>query len=191
MSNAAISQTITTRSEGRAAAKRLVDWQRPMMALVAARLCKSRIEIECSHRTRGSPRVPQTITATPSALHNRSTGSNGPLTMCAQGDILLERVADQLMASNAVDCAEAKCIVLGRGEFSGHHHTVRGRVRFTHDSARARDIPDGLYLGHLDVIAEPAELTHQQHAAITLRPGTYRVRRQRRLEPTDAEIIRD
>jgi hypothetical protein len=111
--------------------------------------------------------------------------------MCAQGDILLERVAAPLTAVHAGECAEPKCIVLAQGELSGHCHTVHGRVRLTHDAARARDIPNGLYLGHLDVIAEPAQLEHQQHAAITLPPGTYRVRRQRRLEPTDAEIIRD
>ena len=191
MSIAAISQTITTRSEGRAAAKRLVDWQRPLMALVAARLCKSRIEIECSRRAWRSPRAPHStaITAVPSAPNNRATRPNGPLTMCAQGDIFLERVAEP--PTDAGECSEPKCIILAHGELSGHSHAVRGRVRLAHDSARARDIPDGLYLGHLDVIAEPAELTHQQHATVTLRPGTYRVRRQRRLEPADAEIIRD
>ena len=191
MSIAARSQTITTRSEERAAAKRLVDWQRPLMALVAARLCKSRIEVECSRQARRSPCAPQSteITAAPSAPNNRATGRNEPLTMCAQGDILLERVADS--PTDAGECSEPKCIVLAHGELSGHSHVVRGRVRLAHDSPRARDIPDDLYIGRLDVIAEPAELTHQQHEAISLPPGTYRVRRQRRLEPTDAEIIRD
>jgi hypothetical protein len=52
-------------------------------------------------------------------------------------------------------------------------------------------MPSELYLGHLLVIAGPALLTHEQHGPITLREGTYRVRRQRQLEPTDTSVIGD
>jgi hypothetical protein len=34
-------------------------------------------------------------------------------------------------------------------------------------------------------------IEHQEHAPITLREGTYRVRRQRELEPRDATLVSD
>ena len=37
----------------------------------------------------------------------------------------------------------------------------------------------------------PATLRHQEHAPIALGDGTYRVRRQRELEPKDAVIVAD
>ena len=49
----------------------------------------------------------------------------------------------------------------------------------------------GLYVGHLHVKSGSARLEHEEHDAITLQAGTYRVRRQRRLEPTDADIVED
>jgi hypothetical protein len=108
--------------------------------------------------------------------------------MCAQGDVLLERVAD---AGEATGIADSHSVILAHGELSGHRHTVRGCVKLVYAAALARDVPEGLYLGHLHVNRGPARLEHEQHGAITLRTGTYRVRRQRRLEPSDAAIVKD
>jgi hypothetical protein len=36
-----------------------------------------------------------------------------------------------------------------------------------------------------------ARLEHEEHAPITLEQGTYRVRRQRHLEPSDVHIVGD
>jgi hypothetical protein len=56
------------------------------------------------------------------------------------------------------------------------------------DDALARDIPSGLYLAHVQIDSPSARLEHEEHAAITLPQGTYRVRRQRHLDPTDIGI---
>ena len=53
------------------------------------------------------------------------------------------------------------------------------------DDAVARDIPSGLYVAHLTVTSPTARLVHDEHAPITLDKGTYLVRRQRQLEPTN------
>jgi hypothetical protein len=37
----------------------------------------------------------------------------------------------------------------------------------------------------------PATLLHEEHAPISLAEGTYRVRRQRELEPKDAVLVSD
>ncbi len=57
--------------------------------------------------------------------------------------------------------------------------------------ALARDIPRGLYLGHLTVADATARVAHQEHAALELPHGTYRVRRQRELDPEEARVVAD
>jgi hypothetical protein len=59
---------------------------------------------------------------------------------------------------------------------------------FYRDDALAREIPTGLYVGHVRIASPTARLEHEEHAPITLDQGTYRVRRQRQLEPTDIGI---
>jgi hypothetical protein len=59
------------------------------------------------------------------------------------------------------------------------------------DDALARDVPGGLYIGHVKVEGGPATIHHHEHAPIALGEGTYRVRRQRELEPKDAVIVAD
>lgn len=107
----------------------------------------------------------------------------------AQGDLLIERVNDMCArgASPATDCS----VVLAEGELTGHHHTAFGKIAFFRDDGLARDIPSGLYIGHMK-IEEPSRVLHQEHAAIDLPVGTYRVRCQRELDPEDAvRILRD
>ncbi|HWE16222.1 MAG TPA: hypothetical protein VG758_03420 [Hyphomicrobiaceae bacterium] len=59
------------------------------------------------------------------------------------------------------------------------------------DDAIARDVPPELYIAHVTVRSPTARLVHEEHAPITLDKGTYRVRRQRQLEPTEVGIIED
>jgi hypothetical protein len=105
----------------------------------------------------------------------------------AQGDLLIERVSDIPARREATEAA----IVLAEGELTGHSHTVFGRVALFRDDALARDIPRGLYIGHLTVGDASARITHQEHAPIELPTGTYRVRRQRELDPEEARIVAD
>jgi hypothetical protein len=109
----------------------------------------------------------------------------------AQGDLLLERVDDVPPSGAVEENAEGAAMVLLEGEETGHSHAIRERVTMFRDDRLARDIPAGLYVGHVQVGSAYARVTHQEHAPITLRQGTWRVRRQRELGPTDARILAD
>jgi hypothetical protein len=109
----------------------------------------------------------------------------------AQGDLLLERVADVIPSGTIEENTEGAALVLAEGEESGHRHAVSERVRKFRDDRLARDIPNGLYIGHIQVVTAYARVTHDEHAPITLPRGTYRVRRQRELGPRDARVIPD
>jgi hypothetical protein len=111
--------------------------------------------------------------------------------MFAQGDLLIERVADAEPSGTHLAPDASGAWVLAEGEFSGHRHAIYDRVRMFRDEALARDIPAGLYVGHVRVEGGSALLHHQEHAPINLTEGTYRVRRQRELEPRDAVLVAD
>ncbi|MBV9461001.1 MAG: hypothetical protein JO141_26320, partial [Bradyrhizobium sp.] len=104
---------------------------------------------------------------------------------------LLERVADVAPSGTIEENIEGAALVLAEGEESGHRHAVCERVTMFRDDELARDIPEGLYIGHLQVASPHARLTHDEHAPITLPRGTYRVRRQRELGPRDARVLPD
>jgi hypothetical protein len=113
------------------------------------------------------------------------------LRLCAQGDILVERVDDAPVSGRLLHRADAGAVVVAEGELTGHHHKLFGCVTLYRDDALARDIPDNLYIGHLRVKGPAARLEHEEHAPINLEEGTYRVRRQRHLEPMDVGIAGD
>jgi hypothetical protein len=105
---------------------------------------------------------------------------------CAsQGDIRVERVRDAEISGHVIECVTHGSAVVAGGEKVGHHHRVIGSVTLFRDDALARDISAGLYTLHLQVHSANADLQHEEHAPITLTRGTYRLRRQRQLEPTD------
>lgn len=111
--------------------------------------------------------------------------------MFAQGDLLIERVGDTEPTGSRIGPSADGATVLAEGEASGHRHAIFERVTMFRDDALARDIPDGLYVGHVHVDGPAARLVHDEHAAIVLPRGTYRIRRQRELEPKDARIVID
>src|ERR1700759_5494419 len=94
----------------------------------------------------------------------------------AQGDLLLERVPDVLPSGAVSQNADGAAMVLAEGEESGHRHAIREPVTMFRDDSLARDIPDGLYVGHVQANAPSARLTHDEHAPITFLRGTYTVR---------------
>ncbi len=109
----------------------------------------------------------------------------------AQGDVLIERL-DELLPSGHLPPADTDgSFVLAEGELTGHCHSIHGRVTMFRDDSLARDIPGGLYIGHINIESPAARIQHQEHAALNLPKGTYRVRRQRELEPKDARIVAD
>ncbi len=109
----------------------------------------------------------------------------------AQGDLLLERVPDVPPSGAMNQNLHGAALVLAEGEATGHRHAIWDRVTSFRDDSLARDIPAGLYVGHVQVDGPSARLTHDEHAPLTLPRGTYRVRRQRELEPRDARIVAD
>jgi hypothetical protein len=111
--------------------------------------------------------------------------------MFAQGDLLIERVADIEPTGAILPSDASGATVLAEGELTGHRHAIYERVTMFRDDALAREIPSGLYVGHVKVADGGAVLLHQEHAPIALEQGTYRVRRQRELEPKDAVLVAD
>ncbi|HJU32911.1 MAG TPA: hypothetical protein VJ740_15715 [Hyphomicrobiaceae bacterium] len=111
--------------------------------------------------------------------------------MFAQGDLLIERVADVEPSGSMLKADATGAWVLAEGEVTGHRHAIYDRVTMFRDDALAREIPTGLYIGHVKVEGGSAVIHHQEHAPINLAEGTYRVRRQRELEPRDAVLVAD
>ena len=109
----------------------------------------------------------------------------------AQGDLLIERVNDAPPSGTIMQPSVGGATVLAEGEATGHRHAIHDCVTMFRDDSLARDIPSGLYVGHVRVDAPIARVEHDEHAPISLARGTYRVRRQRELEPTDARIVAD
>jgi hypothetical protein len=109
----------------------------------------------------------------------------------AQGDLLIERVADVPMSGTSLDPGTDGVSVLLEGETTGHRHAIYDRVTMFRDDALAHDIPNGLYVAHLRVGDATARIQHEEHDAVTLPKGTYRIRRQRELEPREARIVAD
>ena len=107
----------------------------------------------------------------------------------AQGDILLERVADA-KPTNPINVDPDGAVVLARGEVTGHRHAFYGGATMFRDDALARDIPAQLYLGHIKIADKGgAELRHEEHGTIDISAGTYRVRRQREFDAVQQSRI--
>jgi hypothetical protein len=112
--------------------------------------------------------------------------------MFAQGDLLIERVSNRVPSGTLIGMdASAGATILAEGELTGHRHLIFDRVTMFRDESLARDIPPNLYVGHVRVDGPVARVVHQEHAPITLTPGTYRIRRQRELEPKDVWVVSD
>jgi hypothetical protein len=111
--------------------------------------------------------------------------------MYAQGDLLIERVDDLEPSGTILSSDASGALVLAEGELTGHRHAIFERATMFRDDALARDVPGGLYIGHVKVDGGGATIRHQEHAPVALGEGTYRVRRQRELEPKDAVIVAD
>jgi hypothetical protein len=109
----------------------------------------------------------------------------------AQGDLLFERINDLSPSGTIVRSLAGSAMVLAEGEATGHRHAIYDCVTMFRDDSLARDVPSGLYVAHVRVDGPLARVEHDELAPIRLSQGTYRVRRQRELEPTDARIVAD
>lgn len=109
----------------------------------------------------------------------------------AQGDLLIERVPDIVPSGDQVRAGSDGTIVVAEGETTGHRHAFHDAVTMFRDDNLACDIPNGLYVGHVRVDVPLARLVHEEHDAIALSRGTWRIRRRRELEPKDVRLIAD
>lgn len=95
-----------------------------------------------------------------------------------QGDVLLIPCT-AIPAGAQEEVPEQGRVVLARGELTGHAHTMAAdRVRYFRD--------DGLSQGYVRIDGgDPVPLTHEEHAALAIPPGSYRVVRQREYLPRE------
>ncbi len=93
-----------------------------------------------------------------------------------QGDVLIERIEN--IPSSAKKQRRKGRIILAHGEATGHHHSV------DFDSADWWKTESEQFVD----VKKPTRVVHQEHTAIDLTPGKYRVRRQREYSP---EVIRN
>jgi hypothetical protein len=108
----------------------------------------------------------------------------------AQGDLLIARVDDTPLPGSLLQSV-GDVTVLAEGEATGHRHVIHERVAMFRDECLARDIPAELYVGHVRIDTAFARVEHDEHHTITLPRGTYRVTRQRVMEPKDMDLVSD
>jgi hypothetical protein len=108
----------------------------------------------------------------------------------AQGDLLIECLGETPVSGPII---EPVCgvTILAEGEATGHRHAIYDTVLMFRDESLARDVPEGLYVGHVRVESPFARVEHNEHDTINLPRGTYRVTRQRELQPGDAVLVAD
>jgi len=96
--------------------------------------------------------------------------------MKVQGDLFFVRIQEIPEGSKKVR-PEGNCYILGRGEITGHSHTVSSLYAKLYEK-------DGvLYLR----VLRPVQVTHEEHHPITLEPGAWRVGIQREYDPFNEE----
>ncbi|MFJ3103845.1 hypothetical protein [Streptomyces sp. NPDC086835] len=108
--------------------------------------------------------------------------------MYRQGDVLIVSVAEDAVPPHVTDApgeprdARGR-MVLALGEVTGHAHAVTGPGRLVREPG-----PFGPMLLHLP---EGGRVVHEEHSAIPLPKGWYRVVRQREYLPGAVRIVAD
>jgi hypothetical protein len=86
-----------------------------------------------------------------------------------QGDVLVRPVKKIRQAKPIL--AENDLHILAHGEVTGHHHSIQDRDNITmFQSNNSR---------YLEVLGESVNLVHQEHTALPIAPGKYKVELQR------------
>ncbi len=95
-----------------------------------------------------------------------------------QGDVLLDPVATVPVGARPVARAGGR-VVLAEGEATGHAHAIRS------PGATLLRAGEERYLR----VASPVTLGHEEHGAIEVAPGTYRVVIQREYVPPEVASV--
>jgi len=98
-----------------------------------------------------------------------------------QGDVLIERI--EALPENLKDYKRDNGrIILAYGEVTGHAHAI--------DEETAKSFVNEA--GELFIeVDEPAEIVHEEHAAIPLPTGVYRITHQREYTPEEIHRVAD
>ncbi len=102
------------------------------------------------------------------------------LNQIRQGDVFLLRVKS-LPIGAGIESADGRHVVLAHGEVTGHAHRIDARHAKT-------------YTWHTDrylEINQPTKLVHEEHSAIDLSPGLYKVVIQREYAPNVISQVLD
>jgi hypothetical protein len=108
--------------------------------------------------------------------------------MFRQGDVLIVPVAKDTVPLGAAESpgeprdARGR-LVLALGEVTGHAHAVVGPGRLVRDAGSS-----GSFLLHLP---DGGRVVHEEHAAIPLPKGWFRVVRQREYAPGSVRVVAD
>lgn len=100
-----------------------------------------------------------------------------------QGDVLLRRVNKIPGGLQAVPLDRGR-VILAYGEVTGHAHAVEGDVEFLAADLAERE-------ERFLRVEREASVVHEEHDTITLRPGDYRVVRQREYAPERPTYVAD
>jgi len=101
-----------------------------------------------------------------------------------QGDVLIERISALPAILKKLNREHGR-VVLAHGEATGHHHSLMEEHVDLYETA------DQAGVTFLEIKEAMAALTHQEHAPITIPPGTYRVTRQREYSPEAIRNVAD
>lgn len=113
--------------------------------------------------------------------------------MLRQGDILLVEV-DTVPAG--YELRTPARLTLGHGEVTGHTHTLERACWIVAPQTTAEALFQFAVSGQTDapvfvLVEEDTVLTHQEHEALTIPAGTYRIVRQREYTPQAIRSVMD
>jgi hypothetical protein len=108
--------------------------------------------------------------------------------MFRQGDVLIVPLGEDAVPDHAVGAVSEPRdgrgrLVLALGEVTGHAHAVVGPGRLIREA--------GVFGPMLLHVPEGARVVHEEHGAISLRKGWYRVVRQREYVPGSVRVVAD
>jgi hypothetical protein len=98
-----------------------------------------------------------------------------------QGDVLIERVEAMPDSGTAVEPKHG-LVILAEGEATGHHHSIA--------ATDVESVIEGDGAMFLKLIRDSV-VSHQEHGAISLKAGNYRVTRQREYTPEEVRNVAD
>lgn len=105
-----------------------------------------------------------------------------------QGDVLIvsidEAEAKRLIADAKPVPREDGRVVLAHGEVTGHAHAL------VHSAVKLYEVEKSVRMTVL-IVGAPARVYHEEHQAITLKPGAYEVIRQVEYTPEELRTVAD